>query len=326
MSMTPLAAVLGTLSHGAEVLLARLSGVSLFPLALALTLHVAKLGARARGWHNIVRVAYPADRIRFREVLAAFLVGVGVSACFPARAGQLVRLRLLRTRVASSTFPGLVATLLAESVFDAILTALLIGIAVWLGFAANAPGRAFIGGPVAQHPVIATLVVASVALAVGWLGYRFRSSIRSLLRDARRGLAVFADPSTYVRSVASWQALGWTLRVASTYWFLVAFHVSASLGVAVLVVAVQLVAASVPITPGGAGPQQALLVVALSASAATVLGFGVGTQAATVLSDLVLGAASLMFLTGSLHWHRLTARRDTAQIGSIAATRATGEI
>ena len=96
------------------------------------------------------------------------------------------------------------------------------------------------------------------------------------------------------------------LRIASTYWFLVAFHVPATLSAAILVIGVQLIAGSVPITPGGAGSQQAILVAALSpATAATVLGFGIGTQMTTLLADLVLGGTSLMLMGGSLRWRRI---------------------
>jgi uncharacterized membrane protein YbhN (UPF0104 family) len=309
--------------HSGEVVLGSVGGVSPVALALALVFHLGKLGARARAWHNIVRAAYPDDRLRFRETLAAFLAGVGVDAFVPARAGELVRLGLLRSRLASSTFPGLVSTVFAESAFDAVLTAVLVGAAFVVGVGAGVPGGAFILGPVARHPLIVALVGSGVALAAGWLGFRVRARVRSFLVDARRGLAVFAQPMRYVRRVASWQALGWALRVASVYWFLVAFHVPATLAAALLVVAVQLVVATVPVTPGGAGPQQAILVLALSASAAaTVLGFGIGMQAATVMSDLVLGGASLIFLTGSLNWRRLAHRRDAAPIRPLAASRA----
>jgi hypothetical protein len=51
-------------------------------------------------------------------------------------------------------------------------------------------------------------------------------------------------------------------------------------------------------------------VLVLSASAAaTVLGFGIGMQVATVLSELGLGAGSLIFLTGSLRWRRIALGR-----------------
>src|SRR5439155_1717732 len=107
-----------------------------------------------------------------------------------------------------------------------------------------------------------------------------------------------------------WQTLGWVLRIASVYWFLVAFGVPASMGSAALVVAVQLAAGALPLTPGGAGPQQAMLVVALSATtAASVLAFGIGMQAATVLTNIALGGVSLLWMTGSVRGRALPGSR-----------------
>jgi uncharacterized membrane protein YbhN (UPF0104 family) len=298
-----------------EVLLGRLGGVAPIPLALALAFHVAKLCARARGWHNIVGAAYPKDRLRFRHALGAFLAGVGVDAVVPARAGEVVRVRLVRTRLASSSFPGLASTVLAESAFDVFLAVLVIGVGIVVGFGAGAHGSGFVFGPVAHHPLALALTASGVVLVVGLLGLRFRARVRSFLLEARRGLAVFGRPRQYLRSVASWQAVGWTLRVASVYWFLAAFHAPATPAVALMVVAVQVVATAVPLMPGGAGAQQAILVVALSGTAAaTVLGFGIGMQATAMLADLVLGAASLVFLTGSLR------RRPCALRGAEAVT------
>lgn len=299
------------LSHQGEMLVGKLGDVSLIPLAVALALHLAKLGARARAWHNIVRAAYPTDQPRFRHALGAFLAGTGVGACVPARAGQVVRLGLLRSRVSGSRFPGLVSTLIAESVFDAALTAP-IAIAFLIAAGPLAVGGASFPGPLGQHPVIAGLAAVAATVAGCGIALRRRARIRSLLRDARIGLAIFTRPTRYLRGVASWQALACTLRLASTYWFLVAFHVPASLHAVLLVIAVQLVAGAVPLTPGGAGTQQAILVAALSpTTASTVLGFGIGTQVTTMLADLVLGGVSLILMTGSLRWRRI-ARADQA--------------
>jgi hypothetical protein len=57
------------------------------------------------------------------------------------------------------------------------------------------------------------------------------------------------------------------------------------------VLALQLVAGSIPVTPSGAGTQQALLAVALGGGA--IVGFSVGAQAATMLVDLLLGLVAL---------------------------------
>jgi hypothetical protein len=324
MSLGSLAAELAPAYQTGELVVGRLAAVSPAPFAVALVFHLAKLGAHARAWHNIVRAAYPADRVRFRDTIGAFLAGVGVGAVVPSRAGELVRLGLLKARLPGATFAGLVSTLLAEQAFETFVKVAVVGVALAFGLGAGVPGSALILGPLAHHPLIATLAGAGAALVTAALGVRRRERIRLLLCDARRGFAVFTPPSRYLRGVVSWQILAWALRLASVYAFLVAFHVSASIATALLVVVVQLLAAVVP-TPGGAGSQQAMLVVALSATAAvTVLGFGIGMQAATALADLVVGAASLIALTGSLRWRRLALRRDTPRPQPVAQPQPTG--
>ena len=173
--------------------------VSLIPLAAALALHLAKLGARARAWHNIVRAAYPTDRPRFR----AFVGGVpgrdGRRRLRAGAGGQLVRLGLLRSRVSSWSLPGLVSTPIAESVFDAALTAPTV-IAVLIAAGPGAAGGASFSGPLGQHPVIAGLAAVALTLAGCGLALQRRARIRSLLRDARIGLAVRpSPPDTYAR-------------------------------------------------------------------------------------------------------------------------------
>jgi hypothetical protein len=325
MSVASLAAELGPVYKTGELFVGRLAAVSLVPFALAVAFHLGRLTAMARAWHNIVRAAYPADPVRFREALAAFFAGVAVGAVVPLRVGELVRLGLLKGRLAGATFPGLVSTLLTEQAFETIVKVLVIGVALGVGLGAGLPGGASILGPVAHHPVAAMLAGGSAGLGVGWVAVRRRERIQPFLRDARQGFAVFTPPTRYLRRVASWQLVGWMLRLASVYAFLVAFHVSASVGAAFLVVGVQLVAAVMP-TPGGAGSQQAMLLVALSAGAMTVLGFGIGMQATTVLADLILGSASLIALTGSLRWRRLAPGRDARRREPMAQPQATGAL
>lgn len=316
-SLGSLLAELQPLYGGGETLLGRLAGVSLAALGVALGFHVLKLAARARAWQNIVRAAYPDDSPRFREVLAAFLAGLGVDAVVPARPGTFLRLGLLRQRLPSSTLAGLASTLLAESVFNVLLTVVLVGAAIGFGFGLS--GGALLPGFIGGHAVVVALVAGAVGIGLTFLAVRFRARLRSTLAEAGRGLAVFSNPAEYARRVVCWQALAWGLRVGSVYWFLVAFHLPATLLTALLVVVVQLVASAVPLTPGGAGPQQMMLVVALSASAAgTVLGFGIGMQAATALADVVLGAGALLHLTGSLHWRR----SGTLRVATAALDRA----
>jgi hypothetical protein len=57
------------------------------------------------------------------------------------------------------------------------------------------------------------------------------------------------------------------------------------------VLSLQLLAASVPFTPGGAGTQQALLAAALGSAA--IVGFSAGAQIATIFVDVALGIGAL---------------------------------
>ena len=76
-------------------------------------------------------------------------------------------------------------------------------------------------------------------------------------------MAIFREPRRYLREVFAWQAAGWMLRFASFWLFLDAFHIGGSLDNVLLVMSVQAITGALPFTPGGAGAQQALLVVAL---------------------------------------------------------------
>jgi uncharacterized membrane protein YbhN (UPF0104 family) len=113
-----------------------------------------------------------------------------------------------------------------------------------------------------------------------------------------QGFSVVRSPRAFVVRVLSWKLVAWAFRLGSVYAFLVAFHVPAAPWTALVVVAAQNVAASVPLLPGNAGTQQAAIGVALAgtASAAALLGFGVGMQAATAVADIVLGAAALVLV------------------------------
>ena len=125
---------------------------------------------------------------------------------------------------------------------------------------------------------------------------------------------ILGQPRRYLRTVVSWQLAALGLRLASILCFLAAFHLPATLGTALVVLCVQSVANMVPLTPNGAGTQQALLVVALGASAgaSSIVGFGAGAQLATVAAEVVLALVSLVLMTGSLRWRRLIADTPAA--------------
>ena len=94
-----------------------LAAVDFSALAVACGFQIARLLARTRAWRNIIAAAYPDSRVRWRSVFGAYLAGVGLNAITPARAGDIVKLFLVKRRVADSTYPTLAATLLVETLF-----------------------------------------------------------------------------------------------------------------------------------------------------------------------------------------------------------------
>src|SRR5262249_10211210 len=94
--------------------------------------------------------------------------------------------------------------------------------------------------------------------------------------------------------------VAWALRFGAVYAFLMAFHIPAAPWTAVVVVAAQNAAGAVPLLPGNAGTQQAAIGLALAgtASATSLLGFGLGMQASTPITDVVLGAVALTLGAG----------------------------
>lgn len=277
-----------------------LAGVSFGALALAVALHVGKLGAEARAWHWIVRHAHHARLIRFRTTLGAFVSAIGANAVLPARVGEALRVGVVRRRVPDSNVVTIAATIVLETAIEVAFGAAVIASVLLVGGSFGASGS-----PVARLPELATQplalgVAAGMAIVAVGFGLCYRRRVRALVRRMADGFSVVRSPRAFVLQVLSWKLVAWMLRLGSVYAFLLAFHVPAAPWTALAVVAAQNVAASVPLLPGNAGTQQAAIGVALagSASATALLGFGVGMQATTALADLVLGAAAISLVAG----------------------------
>lgn len=265
-----------------------LAAVSLGALAVAVALHLGKLVAEARAWHWIVSHAHNPHDVRFRTTCGAFVGAIGANAVLPARVGEALRVGVVRRRLPGSSVVTIVLETGIEVAFGAAVIA-----AVVLGGGSLGAGGWTVPGLVAHPAILAALTGLAVTGVV--LGFLFRGRARTLLSRMAAGFSIARSPRVFVARVLSWKCVAWALRLGSVYAFLLAFQVPAAPWTALVVVAAQSVAASIPLLPGNAGTQQAAIGVALagSASAASLLGFGVGMQAATAAADLVVGAIAL---------------------------------
>ena len=106
------------------------------------------------------------------------------------------------------------------------------------------------------------------------------------------------------------------MRFFAYWFFLEAFNVGGSFQNVLLVMSVQTVSNLLPLTPGGAGAQQALLVATLvGPGPIAVLTYSVGQQIAIAAWTVVLGALALVFVFRTTDWRRLirSASREAGQ-------------
>ena len=271
-------------------------------LAIALVFHLGKVVAITVAWRNIVAAAYPSTSVRWPRIFGSYVAGAGVNALVPARTGDLVKLYIAKRQVEGSTYTTLASTLVALTIFDLAAASLIF---LWAVHRGVLPGvdvlphlPRFDLSWVFAHPrataVLAlVLLVAAVALVV-WALRR----ISAFRRRVGQGFAVLRDPRAYLRGVALWQAIDWTLRIMALYWFLRAFGIAADAHNAFLVQVTQSLSTIFPFSPGGIGTEQALVLYVLAGEAATsaLLAFSVGTKLTIILANVALGSAAIALM------------------------------
>jgi uncharacterized membrane protein YbhN (UPF0104 family) len=259
----------------------------------------------------VIAAAYPDEQVPWPSVFAAYVAGVGVNAVVPARSGDLLKLFLVRRRIPGSAYSTLAATLAVETIFDFVVGGALI---TWAFATGALPGFDALGRLpsvdwfwVFRTPWLGA-VVAVIALVAGFLlGIWSGRAGRALWGRLAQGVAVLRTPRRYLRTVASWQAVDWTLRFLAIGLFLSAFGVPVTLENVGLVQASQSVSTLLPLTPSGIGTEQALLVYVLSGEAATsaILSFSVGMRVTLACVNVALAAVVLLIVLRTVRWRQV---------------------
>jgi uncharacterized membrane protein YbhN (UPF0104 family) len=279
-----------------------LASVGLVPLLVSLACFTAYLTLRARASFNILRAAYPTERIQFREIWGSYFAGYGFNAVIPARGGDVVRLFLTKTSVPHSSYPAVAASFIVELGFDVAMGSLILIFAFTQGVFPKPPDfadlNAFDLSYLAQHPRFTLFLLT--ALAVGLLvAFALLSArAKAFWERVKQGFTILRDRRRYLREVFAIQFVGWLFRFAAFYFLLEAFRVGGSVKNVLLVLGVNAVSAAVPFTPQGAGVQQALLVKVFSGTAegSIVAAYSVGQQIAIGALTFGIGFAALVFI------------------------------
>jgi uncharacterized membrane protein YbhN (UPF0104 family) len=306
--------------HGAEEFFHRLGDIGWPSMVIALAFYLAHLLARSRAWQNTLGAAYPDRSVPYWRITAAYLVGAGMNSVVPARVGDAVKIFLAKRSIRRSTYTTVVSSFFVGSVFDTTVGILVFVYALTQGLLPKPPELpdlpAFDIAFWAQHPSLLLFTLTALGILVVVLFAVLARRVEEFWDHIKQGAIVLATPTVYLRMVASWQGVGWVMRFASYWFFLEAFHIGGSFQNVLLVMSVQTISNLLPLTPGGAGAQQALLVATLvGPGPIAVLTYSVGQQIAIAAWTVVLGAVALIVVFRTTDWRRLirSASREAGQ-------------
>ena len=306
---------MGEVLHAIGVFFEQLASVKFSALALAIVAHLLKTMCTSRAWRNTIAASYPEEPVRWVQIYASYLAGVGVNAIIPARGGDAVRLFLAHRAVPGSTYVTLGSTLLVLSFFDMAMALLIFVYALTLGVlpAVSSLGKLpgfdfgfFASNPEFSFVLFVALVIFGV-IGVLWL----RLHVAEFKQRVRQGLSVMTPWTRYVREVALWQAGDWLLRYIAIWFFLDAFGVEQSIRNVLLVQVTQSLATLVPISPGGIGTEQAFIVYVFNGTGigrSALLAFSVGMKLTLIVTNVVIGFTALFLTLGHVNWRSLTGK------------------
>jgi uncharacterized membrane protein YbhN (UPF0104 family) len=289
--------------HSAGEFFGHLTNLQWSSVLIGLLLYTAYLTLRSRALWGAVSVAYPNDRVRWRDVWGAYMAGYAVNNVIPLGGGNIVQLFLTRSSIERGSYPTVAVALWTGVLFDWGVGVLVMCFAFTQGVFPKPPDfsklPAFDISFFASHPRFALFTLTAFGAAFLVAFALLSARVRAFWQRVRQGLTVVRDRALYRRTMVPWQAASWVARFGAYWALLDAFHIGGSVRNALLVLGVQVVASVFPFTPGGAGVQQALLVEIFTAGhvdAATVAAFSVGQQIATAVLSAGLGFGALVFI------------------------------
>ncbi len=295
--------------HATGVFSDRLTDVRLGSLALALAFILSNLLLRSTAWRNILAAAHPGVRVRWRSITGAYLAGAGVNAIVPARGGDVTKIYLAHRSIPGSAYTTVTSSLIAETLIDLLIGPLLLLAAYSTGRLPHLPAigqlPAFEWSFMEAHGRVFVLLLAAILITAGVFFTYIEHHVNSFWSRIADGVAILRTPRRYLTTVVSLQLVGWCCRAMAMYFFLQAFRIPASALDALLALSAASAATLLPLTPGGIGPQQALLGYMFrgAAPASAVLSFSVGMQFSITLMNVIIGGLALSLMLRRMPWN-----------------------
>ncbi len=324
----PFASSLSSFFDSVNQFFESISDIAWISLIAALACHGAYLSIRTIAWYNGLRAAYPEESFPWRNIWAAEIAGNGISSIIPAHAGAFVRLYLGKQTVNNSTYATVGSSFMVETPFDLAVGLVILLYGFTQGVFPKLPDlsklNAFDLSFFAQHPKFAIFFVTLVPILLLALFAYLSVRVRDFWAQVRQGVTLLTDRRAYTRGAVAPQSVAWIFRFASIWLMLEAFNLPASADMVMTVIAVQVAASLIPLTPQGAGVQQALLLTALSgvAAGATIAAYSVGQQIAVSVFNAAFGFVALAFVFRTTDWRDLMRRGREEKAAEQAAAAA----
>jgi glycosyltransferase 2 family protein len=272
-------------------------------LTFGMVLFALNLTLRSRAIFNSLRAAYPQERFRWRRIWGAYFAAVGFNNVVPARGGDVIKVFLAKSSIPRSSYATVAASIYTEAPFDAVIGVFVLIFAFTQGVFPKPPDfaklNAFDLSFLASNFRLTLFLVTALAVT-GLVGFALLSRrVVAFWERLRQGLAILRDRRRYLRQVVALQVAAWLCRASAFWFFLDAFRIGGSVRNVMLVFGVNAVSGMIPLTPGGAGVQQALFLKVFAHAANghqdVVAAYSVGQQ--IVIATLTAGVGFLSLVT-----------------------------
>jgi uncharacterized membrane protein YbhN (UPF0104 family) len=212
--------------------------------------------------------------------------------------------------IKGSTYTTLVSSSLVLAIVDALCVSALFSWAVTQGVLPSLDVLPYLPSFdfawFLRHKTVAEFALVVLVFGVIALAFWIRANVAEFRQRVRQAFTVVRTPARWLRTVVAWQLAEWALRLATIWFMLGAFRIEQSARNVLLVQAAESLATIVPISPGGIGTQQALLVYTLrgSASRSALLAFSVGMKLTLTCVNVIVGFTAILLTLRTLRFRR----------------------
>jgi uncharacterized membrane protein YbhN (UPF0104 family) len=267
-------------------------------LVAAVVVQTLQTVLTATTWLFVLRAAYREAHVPFAPVLAAYAVGTALNGVIPASLGTVVMLYILVAAIPTSTFSGVLAAAVVQKLAFVVLSGL-----VYLYLFLSVPGSFSVElGNLRDHPVLIPVLVGLGVVLVVAIGRLLWPRLHRRWLQAKRGGAILGSPRAYLVRVALPSVLGYSAKLAGAAIFLAAFAIPLTFDSVLHVVGGNSIAGATAVTPGGAGVNEAVSVVALSkyTDAQTATAFAVDQHLVGTAWNIIVALILVPVVFG---WH-----------------------